>query len=181
MARNIDRVAEYLKRNLDEHWTDADANAEVLSDEIGGLDWACRATTIDWFFWQLGTRMLDEAAAEAVIDRDLGAMRAAPQVGRYVEVAQHTLAAVLIRLDDNPLHIEDPYQAVLFALSPLAVHHAAYDDWMVTGDLHALAAAFRDLPGHAFLCMAKSFDDSAALMLARDGFWATMLGRATGL
>ncbi len=180
MSDARDRVAEYLRRNLDEHWTDADANASVLCDEIEPLDWGCRATAVDWFFWQLGTAMLAEETAEAVIDRNLAVLSDNAPLAAYVDVAQHTLAAVLMRLDETPIHVSDAYQAVMFALSPLAVHRMAFDDWMVTADLDELASAFRDLPGHCFLCMAATRDDTAPAMLARDGFWRTMLGRSTG-
>lgn len=180
MSRASDRATAYLKQHLDEHWTDAEANAEALSDEIVDLDWSARATAVDWFLWQLGTRMLSEDEAEAVIDRDRGAMRTTTGPQRYVEVAQHTLAAVLMRLDDDPCHVTDPYEAAMFAVSPLAVHRMAFDDWLVATDVAELAGALKDLPGSSFLAMAMSYDDSAIALVARDAFWRTMLGRNVG-
>lgn len=180
MSRAFERSTAYLQRHLDEGWTDAEANAEVLSDELAHRDWPARATAIDWFLWKLGTKMLDEHEAETVIDRDLAAIRASAGIDAYVQTARHTLAAALMRLDDNPAEVADPYQAVVFALSPLAVHRMAFDTWMVGAALERFAGTWRDLPGHSFLAMAAQGDDSAIAMLARDAFWRMMLGRATG-
>jgi hypothetical protein len=181
MSRAFERSTAYLQRHLDGGWTDAEANAEVLSDELADRDWSARATAIDWFLWKLGTKMLDERETEAVIDRDLGAIRASATIADYVETARHTLAAALMRLDDDPAAVNDAYQAVVFALSPLAVHRMAFDRWMGEATIEGFAWAWRDLPGHSFLAMAAQDDDSAVAMLARDAFWRMMLGRATGL
>ena len=180
MSRAFERSTAYLQRHLDEGWTDAEANAEVLSDELADRDWPARATAIDWFLWKLGTKMLDEHQVEAVVDRDLGAIRACGGIDAFVQTARHTLAAALMRLDDDPAQVVDPYQAVVFALSPLAVHRVAFDSWMVQAPLEHFAASWRDLPGHSFLAMAAHGDDSAIAMIARDAFWRMMLGRATG-
>jgi len=181
MSRAFERSAAYLQRNLDGGWTDAEANAEVLSDELADRDWPARATAIDWFLWKLATRMLDARRTEAVVDRDLGFVRACPTIDAYVETARHTLAAALLRLDDHPAPLADPYHAVVFALSPLAVHRMVFDAWIADAALDRFAEAWRDLPGHSFLAMAAHPDDTLVAMLARDAFWRTMLGRATGL
>lgn len=179
MAHASDRVSAYLRRNLDEQWTDAEANATVLSAEIGRLDWIGRATALDWFLWQVGMRMLSESQTESVIDRDFATQRAAPEVAAFVDVAQHTLAAVLMQLDDaGP--VENSSQAAIYAVSPLAVHRAGFEAWVERGDLSALGEAFRNLPGHAFLAMAANPCDNLEAMLARDGFWRGMLGRDSG-
>ncbi len=180
MSRAQDRVAAYLQRNLDDHWTDAEANAEVLAEEISELDWAGRATAIDWFLWQLGTRMLSEAEAAAVIDRDRTGMRASAARARYVDVGQHTLAAVLMRLDEDPYHVADAQEAAVFAVSPLAVHRMALERWLAVTDPSKLAEALCGLPGTSFLAMAGSFDDTVTALCARDAFWRTMLGRNAG-
>jgi len=180
MSQAQDRVAAYLQRNLDDHWTDAEANAEVLAGEIAELDWAGRATAIDWFLWQLGTRMLSEDEAEAVIDRDRAGMRASAARARFVDVAQHTLAAVLMRLDDDPYHIADAHEAAIFAVSPLAVHRMALETWLAGTDPSKLAAALHGLPGTSLLAMAGCFDDTVTALCARDAFWRTMLGRDAG-
>jgi len=181
MSRAFERATAYLQRHLDDGWTDAEANAAVLSDEIAGLEWPARAAAIDWFLWKLGTRMLDEADAEAVIDRDRGAMHASEVIPLYVETARHTLAAVLLKLDDDPARVVDAAQAVVFAASPLAVHRMALNAWLTGATVEIFAGAWRELPGHAFLAMAGSDDDTAIAMLARDAFWRTMLGRPVGL
>jgi hypothetical protein len=181
MSRAFERSTAYLRRHLDDGWTDAEANAEVLSDELADRDWPARATAIDWFLWKLGTRMLDERQAEAVIDRDHGTVRASAGIDAFVDTARHTLAAALMRLDDDPAQVTSPYQAVVFALSPLAVHRMAFDAWMVDASPDAFACAWRELPGHSFLAMAAHHEDSAIAMLARDAFWRMMLGRSTGL
>lgn len=180
MSHAFDRSTAYLRRHLDDGWTDAEANAEVLADELAERDWTARATAIDWFLWKLNTKMLAEHHTEAVINRELAVIRGAATIDAYVETARHTLAAALLQLDDDPARITGPHQAVVFALSPLAVHRMAFDAWMLDAPLDALAAAWRDLPGHAFLAMAAHADDSAIAMLARDAFWRMMLGRTTG-
>ena len=181
MSRAFERSTAYLQRHLDEGWTDAEANAEVLADELADRDWPARATAIDWFVWKLGTKMLDEHEAEAVMDRDFAKIRGSATIDAYVETARHTLAAALLRLDDDPAVAHGPYQAIVFALSPLAVHRMAFDAWMVTASIEAFAWAWRDLPGHSFLAMAAHGEDCAVAMLARDAFWRMMLGRTTGL
>jgi len=181
MSHAFERATAYLQRHLDDGWTDAEANAEVLSAELAPREWPARATAIDWFLWKLGTKMLDEHEAEAVIDRDFGAIRASANIAAFVETARHTLAAALLRLEDDSVQVTNHYQAVVFALSPLAVHRMGFDAWMVDAPLEAFAWAWRDLPGHAFLAMAGHDDDSAIAMLARDAFWRMMLGRTTGL
>lgn len=180
MSRAFERASAYLQRHLD-GWTDAEANAEVLSAELAHQHWPARATSIDWFVWKLGTRMLAPAEAQAVIDRDLAAIRASAAVAAYVDTARHTLAAALMRLGDDPVQVTNAHQAVVYGLSPLAVHRMAFDTWMLDAPFEPLAAAWRELPGHAFLALAAHLDDSVIAMLARDAFWRMMLGRTVGL
>ncbi|TVQ37701.1 MAG: hypothetical protein EA356_03835 [Geminicoccaceae bacterium] len=170
----------YLERHLHDGWSDAQGNAEVLVAELADLSWAERLQAIDWFFWKLGARLLDEDQAEAVIDRRLETMRAEPAVARYVEVAEHTLAAVLMQLDTDPRHVTSAHHAVIYAVSPLAVHRNAFEDWLVLNDADELGHVLLGAPGHAFVLMARSYDDTFLALRARDAFWTTMLGRDVG-
>ncbi|MFW5681084.1 MAG: hypothetical protein ACOCYE_06725 [Pseudomonadota bacterium] len=173
-------TSDYLARHLDDGWSDAQGNAEVLSAEIEPLGWPDRLQAIDWFFWKLGAKLLDEDQAEAVIDRRLEAMRSEPAITRFVETAEHTLAAVLMQIDTDPRHIENAHQALVYAVSPLAVHRNAFEDWLVLQGGDGVAEVLVTSPGHAFVLMARSLDDAALTLRARDAFWSTMLGRDVG-
>ena len=179
MARPQDTDG-YLERNLQDGWTDAQGNAAALAADIAPLDWAERLQQLDWFFWKLGARRLEQATAEAVIDRRLAAMAADPATAAFVATAEHTLAAVLMALDHDPRLAETPHQVLLYAVSPLAVHRATADAWLVRHGVDALRPVLADSPGHGFLLLARSRADTALALAARDAFWTTMLGRDCG-
>lgn len=170
----------YLERHLNDGWTDAKGNAEVLSAEIEPLCWSERLQAIDWFFWKLGAKLLEEDQAEAVIDRKLVAMRKEPAIAAYVETAEHTLAAVLMELDTGLRIVEGPHQAVVYAVSPLAAHRNAAEAWLAENGIDAIARVLALAPGHAFVLLARGYCDDALTLLARDAFWSTMLGRDVG-
>ncbi len=180
MPRTDDYVTRHPSFDSEQLWTDVEANAAVLIDEIEPLDWSARAAAIDWFIWQVGTKLLSQHAAEAVIERNRAAMHAAPAIERFVDVAQRTLAAVLTQLDPTPARPSNAFHAVLLALAPVAEHQEVFEAWMDGVERENLAAAFGDLPGHAFLCLASTYDDTFTAMLARDGFRRSMLGENTG-
>ncbi len=170
----------YLARHLHDGWTDAKGNAEVLAGEIQPLAWSERLQSIDWFFWKLGAKLLCERAAEAVIDRRLVDMKREPEIAHFVETAEHTLAAVLMELDADPSHVDGAHQALTYALSPLAAHRNAADRWIAEHGLDRVARVLDLAPGHAFVLLARGYDDTALTLRARDAFWSTMLGREVG-
>ncbi|MEO1092734.1 MAG: hypothetical protein AAFX81_19090 [Pseudomonadota bacterium] len=173
--QNDDRLTADLQRHVDDGWTDAQGNAEVLADEIEQLCWDERATQVDWFLWQLGARLVDEDSAEAVIERRRATIVTERSILSYVETAEQTLAAILLRLDANAQRVESDHQCVVYALSPLAVHRAAAEAWIEEHGLDGVAEALHCLPGFAFLSMARSVDDTALTLLARDALWTAMV------
>jgi hypothetical protein len=180
MASRPQDTDSYLERHLQDGWADAQGNAEVLADEIVDLPWPERLQQLDWFFWKLGARFLDEAQAEAVIDRRMEAMLGEPATASFVATAEHTLAAVLMALEHDPRHVDGAHQALLYAVSPLAVHRGAAESWLARHGVDHLRAVLEDSPGTAFVLLARSFTDDALTFAARDSFWRTMLGRDVG-
>lgn len=170
----------YLERHLHDGWADAQRNAEVLAAEIASLPWPERLQHIDWFFWKLGAHYLDEDQAEAVIERRLEAMLSEPATAAYVATAEHTLASVLMTLDHDPRHVEAAHQALLYAVSPLAVHRATAERWVELHGIEALRPILQDSPGTAFVLLARGHADTALTLTARDAFWRVMLGRDVG-
>jgi len=181
MRRAVDRAISAALGPFDDGWTDAQANAEVMAAELASLGWPARAAALDWFLWQLAGKLVDDDVAAAAIERRPRGRAASASLAAFVETAHRTIAATLLKLDDDPSVVTHPHQAVVFAVSPLAVHRMAFDRWAGRVATVDLAAAWRELPGHAFLALAVDDADGAVSMLARDAFWRTVLGRQVGL
>jgi hypothetical protein len=70
-----------------------------------------------------------------------------------------------------------PEQALCFLLSEDEAQSDAARDWIERCDGARLERYLSRLPGFAFVFLAASPSDSAASFMARDAFWAAMLGR----
>jgi arabinofuranan 3-O-arabinosyltransferase len=88
-----------------------------------------------------------------------------------------SVAAALLLLGDPP-RVHDEAAALVHFLSLQREHQEAALDWIGDGHHTLLAGRLPSWPGCAFLLLILSPSDSAESFLARDAFWAAMLGRS---
>ena len=84
-------------------------------------------------------------------------------------------AATLLQLDERE-RVADEAAALIHFFSLEEAHREAAQDWIGAGHHLGLAASLASWPGCAFLLLILSPSDSAESFLARDAFWAAMLG-----
>ncbi len=140
------------------------------------LTWTGRADILDAFFWSEAKTRLPHELITSVINRRAGGAAALAEIAAFARFARAVLTAALIGLDE-PARIEDEAAALSYRLSLLPAHNAVAAAWSDAQPDHAGPELARR-PGFAFLLLALSPDDSAESFMARDAFFAAMLGRA---
>ena len=150
--------------------------AGQLTRRLEFLTWAGRADILDAFFWSEAKTRLPHDMITSVINRRVGGVAALAGLAAFTNYARAVLTTALIGLDE-PARIEDEAAALTYRLSLLPTHNEAARAWtdgrQPQGAGHELARR----PGFAFLLLALSPDDSAESFMARDAFFAAMLGR----
>ena len=85
-------------------------------------------------------------------------------------------AATLLQLAE-PVRVVEAAAALIHLFSLETAHREAAQEWLGAQDHSGLATSLAGRPGCAFLLLILSPSDSAESFLARDAFWAAMLGR----
>ena len=171
------KAVSFLRRVLPDRWDEAASMAEQLAAGTRYLPWADRARAFDSFFWSEASRQLTKEAVTAIVNRQQAAALADPApVEAYARFCRACATAALLLLDD-PVRIQDEAAALarFFSLEP--AHQDAALDWIGDGHHTMLARGLPSWPGCAFLLLILSPSDSAESFLARDAFWAAMLGQ----
>lgn len=150
--------------------------AGQLARRLEFLTWDGRGDILDAFFWSEAKTRLSHELITAVINRRVGGPAALAEIEGFTRYARAVLTAALLGLDE-PARVEDGTAFLAYRLSLLPAHNEAARAWLdgqpSPGPLHGLARR----PGFAFLLLALSPSDSAESFLARDAFFAAMLGR----
>jgi hypothetical protein len=171
------RATRYLQNVLPDGWNEAVEAAERLAEQMRYLPWSDRARLFDGFFWAEAKRRLTNADVTAIVNRQPSSLAHPVRVDDYLRFCRATVTAVLLLVND-PLRVNDEAAALAHFLSSDRDHQEAAVSWIGDGHEALLARCLPGWPGCAFLLLILSPSDSAESFLARDAFWAAMLGRA---
>ncbi len=170
------KVIRYLCELLPEEGERAVRTAHALAGGIRYLPWSDRIRAFDGLFWSEAKQRLAQADVTAIVNRQTGSLVDAAQVELYSRFCGAVVAATLLLLDE-PTHIADEGAALAYYFSQDPAHREAALDWMGAGHQLGLVDRLPAWPGCAFLLLILSPSDSAESFIARDAFWAAMLGR----
>ena len=171
------RTVHYLRGILPESWGQAIDLASRLAEETRYLPWADRARAFDGVFWSEARARLAKEDVRAIVNRQSGSVADPGQLAAYTRFCRALVTATLMLLDDaSGIDHEAAALIHFFSLDP--EHQEAAVEWIGKGHQDELARALRAWPGCAFLLLILSPSDSAESFLARDAFWAAMLGRS---
>ena len=169
-------VVQYLRGVLPDRWDEAAGEAERLAHGTRYLPWGDRARAFDEFFWGEAKSRLTTEDVTAIVNRQAGSLADPARVEAYTRFCRASAAAALLLLGDPP-RVHDEAAALVHFLSLRREHQEAALDWIGDGHHTLLAGRLPSWPGCAFLLLILSPSDSAESFLARDAFWAAMLGR----
>ena len=158
----------------------ARAEARHLARRLEFLTWHERPKVLDAFLWDEAKSRLDNERVTAVINRQGHGPAHAAAVGAYARHCRAVVTAALVELAEPARAAEGGEAAALaHRLSLLDEHQETADaaGWADEARRDRIARLLTDLPGHAFLLLAMSPNDSAESFLARDAFFAAMLGQ----
>lgn len=171
------RATSYLRRALPESWDEATDLVGRLAEEIRYLPWPDRARAFDRVFWGEARARLPKEDVTAIINRQAASVADPAQLRCYTQFCRAVVTATLMLLEDRPL-VDHEAAAIIHFFSLEPGHQELAAEW-VGGDgrQERLAGGLCAWPGCAFLLLILSPSDSAESFLARDAFWAAMLGQ----
>lgn len=170
------RAVRYLRGVLSDDWDRAADAAGDLADEIRQLPWTERAGMIDAFIWAQARDRLTKEEVTAIVNRQRVSITDPTRVDGYALFCRAVVSATLHLLEDTA-KIEHEAAALVHFFSLEPGHRELALDWIGDGHHNRLAEGLPAWPGCAFLLLILSPSDSAESFLARDAFWAAMLGR----
>lgn len=157
-------------------WRDVREEAAALARRIHYLGWPDRAAVIDELLWTRARTTLSSEQVTAIINRiasgdsrDASALAYAAYCGAVVS------GALAVLRDATPIRCNA--QALVLLATDREDLRAGALDWLGRDGGEALAAAIAGRPGHAFLLLSRTASDTAQSFVARDAFFAAMLGR----
>jgi hypothetical protein len=171
------RALRYLRDVLPAEWNRAASAAALLASRARYLPWPDRARAFDEFYWAEARRRLATDAITAIVNRQSAKLAQPERIDAYGRFCGAVTAAALVQLDERERLAEEA-AALIHFFSLDAAHREAAQDWIGAGHHRGLAISLASWPGCAFLLLILSPSDSAESFLARDAFWAAMLGRS---
>jgi hypothetical protein len=171
------RAIRCLRGILPEGWDEALDMVGELTEEMRYLPWADRAKAFDRFFWAAAKSRLTTEDVTAIVNRQSGSVSDPARVEAYTRYCRAVVTATLLSLDDSR-SCDDEAAALVHYFSLDRTHQEAAVEWIGNGHQVELEGRLPNWPGCAFLLLILSPSDSAESFLARDAFWAAMLGRA---
>ncbi|MCB1969412.1 MAG: hypothetical protein KDG54_03295 [Geminicoccaceae bacterium] len=166
----------FLQDQLPHGWEAARDRAAELVAQTEFLTWPDRAAVLDTFLWKRARTMLSNEEITAVINRLRHCQGGSYAVLEYATVCGSILTGVVLQLKE-PGEIASPFHTLTFLLSRKVEHQQLGARWVQALGQKALEEAMSTLPGYAFMFLATYPNDSAESFMARDAFWAAMLGR----
>lgn len=139
------------------------------------LTWTGRAERLDAFFWSEAKARLRHELITAVINRRVGNAVALAEIAAFTRYARAVLTAALVGLDE-PVQVDSWAVAMTYRFSLLPTHNEAAEAWMQGREPQDAELELARHPGFAFLLLSLSPSDSAESFMARDAFFAAMLG-----
>ena len=171
------KAVRYLRQEVPEDWDRAADAAGLLAETGRYLPWSDRADAFDAFFWTEAKRRLASDDITAIVNRQAALLSEPVRIEAYATFCGAVTAAALLQLDE-PLRVEDEAAALIHFFARSEPHREAALAWIGDGHHLNLASRLPAWPGCAFLLLILSPSDSAESFLARDAFWAAMLGQS---
>lgn len=169
------RVERFLRSVLPDGWQPAAEQAAQLGEGLRYLPWCDRLRAIDGFLWAEAQARLVEGDVTAIINRQTRSIREPLRLAGYTLFCRAVITAFLLEVGEGE-PTEAP-AAILHHFSLEQRHQQAAEGWLGREATDGLASCLRSAPGCAFFLLILSPSDSAMSFLARDAFWAAMLGR----
>lgn len=161
-----------------EAWRDARAEAAQLARRLQYLTWPDRARVLDEYLWERVRVGLSSDLVTSVINRQGQTHPEAGRVAAHASYCSAVLTGTLAILAEGRGVGGAPH-ALTLLLSQKQEHRDAAIAWIAeTAAATFLQAQLTKLPGFAFMLLTLYPNDSAESFMARDAFWAAMLGRA---
>lgn len=171
-----------LRRELPDSWRFAHQMAVDLVRQVEFLSWSDRADAFDTYLLRQGEGMLRPKGVTQLVTGpsgdglDADARRELEaRAARFVTWSRATVSAVLLELDERA-EVFDSVQALTYLLGRDLVFAKAAALWTAEHGMAPIEDALRHLPGYALVLLASSPNDTAERFLARDAFWAAVLG-----
>ncbi|MCB2054442.1 MAG: hypothetical protein KDE35_09400 [Geminicoccaceae bacterium] len=139
------------------------------------LPWSDRARLLDDFVWQQARKMLSNEEITAVVNRLNHSHGGSYAVLEYATTCGAILTSVILQLKEAA-DLHSPHQAMAYLLSRDVEHQQVGTRWVRAYGVDALQGAMSTLPGFAFLFLTAYANDSAESFMARDAFFAALLG-----
>ncbi|HMR29460.1 MAG TPA: hypothetical protein PKA13_00960 [Geminicoccaceae bacterium] len=165
-----------LPTTTPEAWRDARTEAAHLARRLQYLTWPDRARVLDEYLWERVRVALSSDLVTAVINRQCQSHPDAARVAAHAGYCSAVLTGALVTLAEGRGVGGVPH-ALALLLSQKQEHRDAAIAWIAeTAATGALQAQLTRLPGFAFMLLTLYPNDSAESFMARDAFWAAMLG-----
>jgi hypothetical protein len=152
----------------------AGRDAAELARRLEFLPWADRAAALDDYYWRQANARLTHELITVVVNRCSCDLAATRRLEGFVRYCRTVTTAVLLRLDEEP-RVTGGAAALTWRLSQVEAQQAA-EAWLDAGHQDEAALELKSRPGYAFLLLGMCPSDSAASFMARDAFFAAVLG-----
>lgn len=153
----------------------AGRDAAELARRLEFLPWADRAAVLDDYYWRQANARLSHELITVVVNRGGCDTAASRKLEGFVRYCRTVTTAVLLRLDEAAL-VTGGAAALTWRLSQVEAQREAAEAWLDAGHQDEAALELKSRPGYAFLLLGMCPSDSAASFMARDAFFAAVLG-----
>lgn len=169
----LERIA---RARAGDDWQALRREAIALAQRLRFLPWEDRARVLDQYCWERAQQQLSLEEITGIVNRQARYLRDTPAVSRYADHASGTVAAALMALGESG-NISSHTTALVHLVSGEPELQAPALAWLAAAGSEGLRSVMAQLPGFAFLFLILYPNDSAESFMARDAFFAAMLGR----
>lgn len=176
MPETIHRCTTYLQARQPGAWRHTLGLVSDLGERLHDQTPRARAQILNQLLWDKAQSLLSTDEITAVVNRHMQGIARSRAIRSYAQSYALLVAAVVVLLGDEAL-TGDPHDALTLLLSDEPEHQDRARTLIQADRAGVHQAALAALPGFAFLLMARFTNDGLEGFMARDAFWATMLGR----
>lgn len=170
---DVERVA---RERAGEEWREVYEAARDLAERLRFLPWQDRARQLDAWCWQRAQTQLSLEQITGIVNRQARFLRETPAARIFADRTSGVVAGTIFGLGEAG-RISCHSAALIHLLSGEPVLQQPAVAWLAAAGSEGLATAMAQLPGFAFLFLVLYPNDSAESFMARDAFFAAMLGQ----
>jgi hypothetical protein len=172
VAAEVERLA---RQRAGDGWRDLCDDALELAERLRFLPWDDRARILDGYCWSRAQRELSLDEITGIVNRQVRYLRQSPAARRYADCTSGAIAGALMVLGEAG-RVASHTAALVHLLSGEPAMQEPALAWLAAAGSDGLRPAMARLPGFAFLFLVLYPNDSAESFMARDAFFAAMLG-----